>query len=309
MVKPAVQEIALSTVWTLARPASLWLTVVACLLGWASAAACAHQPDGPSMLATLILAAGFHASANMLQETGRSVGGADVRAPRWLCSWTGGFGLASRGVIDVRQTRQLAWAVLALVVLAGVLLAFKTASGVIWLGVAGVILVWAYALPPLHLGSRGFGAIIAAVSWWLVVLGADWVQRRYFFFIPAINAVSFALLVANVHLMASNVIRRASSPVARRPAPGGGELRGSAAVYGIILVIAHLWLVGGVMALYQPQRALWGVLSLPLSTLALVFLWFHDNRVDRLHGALGLSIAAAVVHGLAMAAGLASMYS
>ena len=261
------------------------------------------------MLATLILAAGFHASANMLQETGRSVGGADVRTSRWLCSWTGGFGLASRGVIDVRQTRQLAWAVLALVVLAGVLLAYKTAAGVIWLGVAGVILVWAYALPPLHLGSRGFGAIIAAVSWWLVVLGADWVQRRYFFFIPAINAVSFALLVANVHLMASNVIRRASSPVARRPAPGGGELRGSAAVYGIILVIAHLWLVGGVMALYQPQRALWGVLSLPLSTLALVFLWFHDNRADRLHGALGLSIAAAVVHGLAMAAGLASMYS
>ena len=63
------------------------------------------------------------------------------------------------------------------------------------------------------------------------------------------------------------------------------------------------------MALYHPLRALWGVLSLPLSTLALVFLWFHDNRADRLHGALGLSIAAAVVHGLAMAAGLASMYS
>lgn len=260
------------------------------------------------MFATLILAVGFHAGANMLQETGQAIDHADEGTSTWLRSWTGGFGLVSQGVIDVRQTRQLARVVLALVVLAGVLLAYKTAAGVIWLGMAGLILVWAYVMPPLRWASSGFGVAIAAVSWWLVVLGADWVQRRYFFFIPAINAVSFALLVANVHLVASNAMRHANSVVARRPDADGRELRGLAVVYGLILVIAHLWLVGGVMALYQPEPALWGVLSMPLSTLALVFLWFHANRADRLHVALGLSIAAAVVHGLAMAAGLASMY-
>lgn len=38
-----------------------------------------------------------------------------------------------------------------------------------------------------------------ALAWWLVVLGADYVQRRGF--IPAPTALSFAVLAANILLI------------------------------------------------------------------------------------------------------------
>ena len=54
-----------------------------------------------------------------------------------------------------------------------------------------------------------------------------------------------------------------------------------------------------------PPAAAWGLLSLPLSLAAAWLLWRHGATPARLRPAIGLTIAAANLHGLALAAALA----
>ena len=77
--------------------------------------------------------------------------------------------------------------------------------------------------------------------------------------------------------------------------------------YLLIGSLAHLWLAGGVWLLFQPEPALWGLLSLPLMLAAAWQLWRHAHAPQGLRPAIALTIATALVHGLAMTAGFASM--
>ncbi len=67
MTPQDTREISLAAMWQLARPASLSVTVVACLLGCASAVGCGIALDVVGALAALLLACGFHMAANILQ--------------------------------------------------------------------------------------------------------------------------------------------------------------------------------------------------------------------------------------------------
>jgi len=301
------QEISASTLWQLARPGSLWVTVAACVLGFASAAGCGYDPDWPGVLATLLLASSFHAAANLLQEDGAVPTGAQTPGASTLSSFTGGRGLVQQGVVSLKEVQQTAWAMLALTLLAGTLLALKSGGGLMLLGMAGLLLAWAYAMPPLQLARHGLGELLAGLAWWLVVLGADYVWRRHFFLIPAINAASFALLVANLHLACSFASAGADQAAGKRSLRVRLGPRWAAVLYGLLLLLAHGWLGGGVLALYQPVPALWALLSLPFSLLAGVLLWRAGNSQTAVRWAMWLSISAALLHALAMAAGLASM--
>jgi 1,4-dihydroxy-2-naphthoate octaprenyltransferase len=291
-------DLTLAQLWPLIQPASLVVTVAACVLGLASAAACGHGPDWAGALAALLLACGFHASANLLQQRPVAVPGSPAR-PWWLpgCS----HDPAPLNTADPQQLRQLAWAVLGLVLLAGTWLAVRAGGGLMLLGMAGLTLLWAGTQAPLHLGQRGLGALAAAVGWWLAVLGADYVQRRHFFLIPAVTAVSFALLVANTHLACTLVARH--DAVRRRATHQGLAGQGATGLwllYGGLLLAAHGWLAGGVAALYQPEAALWGLVSLPVALGA----WAQLRQGRTARRAVALSTLAALLHALAMALGL-----
>jgi len=81
-----------------------------------------------------------------------------------------------------------------------------------------------------------------------------------------------------------------------------------ALAYLLVGVAAHLWLAAGVWLLYQPEPAIWGLLSAPLTLAAAALLWQRAATPQRLRPAIALTIAAANVHGLAMAAGFWSLY-
>lgn len=274
-----------AVVWQLARPASLLLTGVACVLGTASAAGCGIEVDWAAALAAVLLAMGLHAGANLLQAGYAPRGGA--AAP------TGPFAdscqrLVQDGQITHAETRQLAWAVLAMVLAAGLVLALRAGGGLLLVGLGGAMLAVLFAVPPWRLGTRGLAEVSAVLAWWLVVLGADYVQRHHFFLISGVDAVSFALLVAAV-------------PLAQRARPGSPVVAG---LYSALMLLAYGWLVGGVALLYHPQPALWGLLSLPLSLLALGLLWGSGPQPRWLWRAQWLGVAAALIHGLTMAGGL-----
>ncbi|MDR3369813.1 prenyltransferase [Rhodoferax sp.] len=292
-------EISLVTVWQLSRPASLSVTAVAWLLGLASAAGCGISLDWASALAALLLTGGFHAGTNILHAyhaARQEAAGGLARSP---LSANDGIHLIRQGRITLAQTRQVAWAVLGLVMIAGLALAVKVGGGLLLLGLAGLMLTWAFTAAPLKLEQWGGAEIGAALAGWLAVLGTDYTQRHHFFLVPAVDAWSFALLVAAIPLT-----QRATWPATPKPRL---DLNAIGALYVALIVLAYAWLVGGVSLLYQPRQALWGLLSLPVSLAAAAWLWGAGRQPQRACRAWQLSLVAALLHGLAMAGGLVTV--
>jgi 1,4-dihydroxy-2-naphthoate octaprenyltransferase len=289
------------------RPGFLAVTVVACALGLATAAACGCGLDVPKALATVVLALVAHAGGNVLNDYHDARNGADAANATGLFPFTGGSRLIQHGEVSVSDTGRWAAILLLLLIPAGLLLALKSGVGLVWIGVAGLFLAWAYSAPPLALMSRGLGELAVAGAWWLVVIGTDYVQRGKFFVIPATVAVSYALLVVNILLIngfpdAESDARVGKATLVVRLTP-----RRAAWLYLWIALLAHGWLVLTVWLLIPPHAALWGLLSAPLSLVAGALLLRHAQEPQRLRPAIALTIAAAIVHGLSMASCLASL--
>ncbi len=296
------------TLLRMTRPGSLLLTVAACLLGMAFALACGCGFDPLRAAATLALAVTAHAGANVLNDYHDALSGADAANQEGLFPFSGGSRLIQQGLVSEADTaRWAAVLLLLLVVPAGLLLALHSGGGLVLIGVAGLFLAWAYSAPPLALMARGLGEVAVALAWWLVVLGADYVQRRQFFVIPAATAASFALLAANILLANGFPDAAADARVGKKTLVVRLGARRAAWAYLLIALLAHGWLALAVWLLIPPARALWGLASLPLSLAAGALLLRHAGQPQRLRPAIVLTIAAALAHALAIAAALASM--
>jgi len=289
------------------RPGFLGITLVACVLGTAIAAACGHAPHWGTALAALLLACVAHAAGNVLNDVHDALSGADAANTGAIPPFTGGTRLIQQGIVSVAQTRALAYLLLFWLASFGVLLAVRTNGWVLVLGLTGTFLLWAYSAPPLALMTRGLGEMVIAIVWALVVIGADAVQRGTVSILPAVTAVSFGLLAANVLLINEFPDAVADAQVGKRTLVVRLGAETAALLYGLIGLAAHLWLALGVQWLYQPEPALWGLLSAPLTLAATVLLWRRRRTTQRLRPAIVLTIAAAHVHGLAMATGFAAI--
>ncbi len=290
--------------WRMTRPAFLLLTVVACVLGTSTAAACGCGLDLPLALAATALAVLAHAAGNVLNDLHDAQSGVDAANTQGIAPFTGGSRLIQSGTTTERQTAELARALLVFLLPAGLLLALRVDSGwIVLLGAAGLALAWAYSAPPLRLMSRGLGEVTVALVWFLVVVGADLVQRRQFFLIPASVALNFSLLVAALLLINGFPDAKADARVGKRSLVVSLGPTAASLVYLGIVVSAHLWLIASVWMLVPPAQALWGLLSAPLSLAAAALLWRHRNLAQQLRPALALSVLAVLLHGLGMAAG------
>lgn len=289
------------------RPAFLLLTVVACALGTATASACGCGLDWPLALGATALAVLAHAAGNVLNDLHDARNGADAANGQGIFPFTGGSRLIQSGAVTEQQTADLAKALLLFLLPAGLLLAVQTGGGVILLGAAGLLLAWAYSAPPLKLMSRGLGEPTVALVWFLVVIGADYVQRRQFFIIPARAAAGFAFMVAALLLINGFPDAEADARVGKRTLVVRLGATPAALLYASLVLGAHAWLALSVWLLIPPMPALWGLVSLPLSLAALGWLWAHRHRPTRLKPALALTVVATLLHGLGMAWGFAQM--
>lgn len=301
------QALPLSTLLRMTRPGFLAITVVGVLLGLASADACGHPPKAWAALATLVLALLAHAAGNVLNDVHDAESGADAANTQGIFPFTGGTRLIQQGVVSVRQTRDLARALLTVLLPAGVLLGLLSSPSVLGIGALGVFLAWAYSAPPLALMARGLGELTVALVWALVVVGADAVQRGSVFIVPVFMALGYGLLIANILLINGVPDAPADAQVGKATLAVRLGTRGAALLYAWNALLAHGWLAWGVWHFLQPERALWGLASAPLSGAAAVLMWRRAHEAWRLQPAIVLTIAAACVHGLAMALGLLSM--
>lgn len=285
-----------------ARPGFLVVTLVAAVVGIASSLACGATLRWPEALATVVLALLTHAAVNLHNDWGDALIGSDALNTDRVAPFTGGSRVVQDGIFTPAQLRDAVQLLGMVVIGGGVLLVARSGLGLVLIGLAGLALGWAYSHPRWALMSRGVGELAVALGWWLVVLGADYVQRRSFSAIPALAGVSLALLIAAVLWIAEFPDARSDAQAGKRTLVVRLGPQEAAWGYLALVLAAHVWLVGWWQALWLTTTAIWAVASLLPSLAAAALLLRRAGEPQRLRPAIVLTLLAAVLHGVLLAA-------
>lgn len=289
------------------RPGFLSITLVGCLIGFATAhgttgVAWTTQQNVIAAIA-LLLALLAHAGANVLNDYHDALNGADAANHQGQFPFTGGSRLIQNGETTVAFTRQLGLALLAMVVPGGLWLAWHSGWGLCAIGLTGLLLGWAYSAPPLALMGRGLGELTVAACWWLVVLGADYTLRGTWAIAPVFCGVSFALLIANILLVNGLPDAVADASVGKRTLAVRLGWAGAARLYAALALTAHLWIALASLDQDLPKGMAWGLGSAPLAWMAYRHL-ARAQRSEELRPAIVCTIGTALAHGLLISAGV-----
>lgn len=302
--QPALLQNPLKRYLLATRPAFLSVTLIGCLIGIASAWF-DHVPLAPgSALLGLLLALLAHAEVNVFNDYYDALNGTDAANTERLFPFTGGSRFIQNGVLSLRQT--LLWALLlfGLVVAGGLWLIAHSGIGLFWIGLAGLLIGWAYSAPPLKLNSRGLGEVCVTVGFVLLPIGMDYLARHAFSLTPAAAGLSFGLLVTNLLYINQFPDRAADLQAGKHHWVARLPVQQARWGYLLILALAYgllpLLVLGGVL----PWPVLLGWLSLPLSLKAAQGLLQHAGQPAKLAPSIQQTIAAASVHGVALTLGL-----
>ena len=286
------------------RPAFLSVTLVGCLLGLASAY------HGGAVLApfkaflTVAFALVAHAGINVLNDYYDALNGSDAANTERRHPYTGGSRFIQNGLISVGAMGIYGYALLVAVVPAGLWLAHASGAELLWIGLAGLAVGWAYSAPPFKLMSRGLGEAAVAAGWLIVVLGADYVQRGAFAWLPLVAGLPYALHVANLLFINQFPDVKADAAAGKRNLVVRLGPRRARALYPAIAAAAHLWLAGAVLAGALPALALVALASAVPATAAARVLARNAQRPAALDPAIRATIGAALLHGALLAVAL-----
>lgn len=287
------------------RPAFLSVTLVACLIGLASAHGTGVTIDPVNAVLTVLFALVAHAGGNVINDYHDDVSGADAANTERLFPFTGGSRFIQNGVLTRRETAVFGYGLLGAIIPAGLYLAWQSGPGLIVIGLAGMITGWAYSAPPFKLMSRGMGELGITAAWLIVIAGTDFVQRGAFSLIPILAGLSYAMLVANILYINQFPDHRGDAASGKRTLVVILGPQTAKWGYLLIAVVAYAWLVAMVSSDQVPQKCAAAALTLVLSFRAGRDLIAHASSPGELGNAIKLTIAAANIHGLVLAGTLA----
>lgn len=280
------------------RPAFLSVTLAGALIGLGSASVDGVVIDLGKALLTVFFALVAHAGANVVNDYYDALSGADAANQARLFPFTGGSRFIQNGVLNLRETRIFGYALLVAVIPAGLWLAAHSAGGLVWIGLAGLLIAWGYSAPPLKLMARGLGEGAIAAGWLMVVLGTDFVQRGEFAARPLVAGLPFALLVAAVLYLNQFPDALGDASAGKRTLVVRLGLKKARWGYLVLIAAAYLWLAAAVVVGALPLSSAVGLLPAVLSFQACRRLFREAHHPARLAPAIKATIAAANLHGL-----------
>lgn len=287
------------------RPAFLSVTFVGCLLGLATAAAGGTALDPLKATITLLFALLAHAGANVVNDYYDAKSGCDAANDERVFPFTGGSRVIQNGVLTLAEAGRFGYALLAIVIPAGLWLTAVSAPGLMAIGLAGLLTGWAYSAPPCKLQGRGLGEFGITAAWLLIVVGSDFVQRHVFSFTPVAAGLGFALLVANVLYINQFPDVRADALAGKRTVVVRLGVRTARWGYAVIALLCYGWVAAMVAFGQLPTAALLALLPAIASWRAARNLARHAAEPHRLVPGIKLTILAATLHGLLLAGALA----
>jgi len=286
------------------RPAFLSVTLFACLIGFGTAHFGGLVLSASRAIATLALALLAHAGINVLNDYYDELSGTDRLNTERVYPFTGGSRFIQNGVLTASETFVYGVTLFAVVAVAGLWLAGVSAAGLVGIGAGGLFVGWAYSAPPFALNSRGLGEPCVAIGFALIVIGSDFVQRGAFAILPLAASVSYALLVMNILLINQFPDRQADEAAGKRHWVVRLGARRARWGYALIGLAAYGFLIAAVTAGLLPAWCLVALISVPLTAMAGCRLVNFAEAPPKLAPALGMTIAAASVHGVLLAGAL-----
>ncbi|MGE5472027.1 MAG: prenyltransferase [Bacteroidota bacterium] len=286
------------------RPAFLSVTLIGSLIGLATAHFSGYPVDLLKAGLTIFFALVAHAGVNVVNDYYDAQNGSDAANDERQFPFTGGSRFIQNSVLSRRETGLFGYALLASVIPPGIWLAAHSAPALLLIGLAGLLVGWAYSAPPFKLMSRGVGELAITAGWLLVCVGTDFVQRGTFAALPLVAGLPFALHVANILFINQFPDRRADAGAGKRTLVvrlGPATARWG---YPLLALFAHGWLLAQVIGGQLPVYALAATLTLPLSLLATGRLLRAAERPADLVPAIKQTILAANLHGLLLVAAL-----
>ena len=292
--------------WLLAtRPAFLLLAVVAVAIGLAAAGR-ETEIDILTAGLTLLGATLFHAAINVDNDYHDARNGSDAHNRGRLFPFTGGSRMIQNGVFSLAQTRRLALGLYAATAAVGMVLVEQTGIWLLWLGLLGALLGWAYSAPPLALAGRGVGELVVGVGFGLLIpVGAELVQHGA----PSADAVwagaGFSAMAMAILLINEFPDRDADSRAGKRNLIVRLGTRHGRWPYALALLWAALLPPLLVQTGCLPTTALLAPVALLIALPALRCLWHHAEQPARLAPAIRATISATLAYGVLMTIGLA----
>lgn len=283
------------------RPSFLTASLMACMIGLAIAHHGGVAFDAALAVITLLFALLAHAGVNVLNDYYDALNGTDACNVERVFPFTGGSRFIQNGVLTLAQTRNFGFALLAGVVAAGLWLMLRSDPQLLYVGLAGLFIGWAYSAPPFRLNSRGLGELCVAAGFMLITVGTDFVQRRGFAAAPLIAGLSYALLVTNLLYINQFPDRKADTAAGKLHWVARLEVRHARWGYALIVALAYAWLLLAVLLGWLPVLALLALLALPLSIKAARQLLRHAAQPQQLGDAIKLTIGAMMAHGALLA--------
>jgi 1,4-dihydroxy-2-naphthoate octaprenyltransferase len=279
------------------RPAFLTASLMACLIGLASAWHSGLAFDVPLALVTLLFALLAHAGVNVLNDYYDALNGTDAQNTDRIFPFTGGSRFIQNGVFSPMQTRNYGFALMACVAVAGLWLMARSAPQLMFVGLAGLFIGWAYSAPPFRLNSRGLGELCVTAGFLAITVGSDFVQHKGFTAAPFIAGLSYALLVANLLYINQFPDRKADTAAGKLHWVARLQVQQARWGYVLIVALSYIWLLLSVLLGWLPVLALIALTALPLSVQAARLLLRHAAQPQRLGDAIKLTIGAMMVHG------------
>lgn len=286
------------------RPAFLSVTLFGSLIGLGTARASGVEIAWPTAFVTMVFALLAHAGVNVLNDYYDALNGTDEINTERVFPYTGGSRFIQNGVLTLEQTARFGVTLFAAVMIAGAWLTAASGSGLLVIGVAGLVIGWGYSASPLKLNSRGAGELCVMVGFALIVIGTDYVQRHAFALAPVFASVSYALLVTNILYINQFPDRKADAAAGKRH--WVVRLAPEQARWGYVMlaVVANAWLIGAVLTGALPKLALIALVAAIPSAQAAVDLFRYAAQPRALTAAIRRTIAAALLHSLLLSVAL-----
>ncbi|ADE10753.1 prenyltransferase [Sideroxydans lithotrophicus] len=279
------------------RPAFLTASLMACLIGLAVAWHGGAAFDVPMALVTLLFALLAQAGVNVLNDYYDALNGTDAQNTERIFPFTGGSRFIQNGVMTQAEMRNFGFALMAGVAVAGLWLMARSAPQLMYVGLAGLFIGWAYSAPPFRLNSRGLGELCVAAGFLAITVGTDFVQRKGFAAAPFIAGLPYALLVTNLLYINQFPDRTADTAAGKLHWVARLPIQSARWGYSLIVALAYAWLLLGALLDWLPLWSLAAFLALPLSIKAARLLLQHAAQPRQLGEAIKLTIGAMMVHG------------
>ncbi len=279
------------------RPAFLTASLMSCVIGLSVAWHDALAFDISLAMVTLLFALFAHAGVNVLNDYYDALNGTDAQNTDRIFPFTGGSRFIQNGVLTMTQTRNYGFALMACVAVAGLWLMERSAPQLMYVGLAGLFIGWAYSAPPFRLNSRGWGELCVAAGFLAITVGSDFVQRKGFDSTPFIAGLSYALLVTNLLYINQFPDRTADTAAGKLHWVARLQIQTARWGYSLIVLLCYAWLLVSVLLGWLPMLALIAFLALPLSIKAARLLLQHAAQPQQLGDAIKATIGAMMVHG------------